>query len=136
MRRRFQSKTYDEINITPLMDTVFFLLIIFMITAPLLEYSIDVSPPKMEAAEIKADDYTKVIHVTKDRMIQFERKKNIPMNELLARLRELKQSRDSKKYKFYLRADRELRYGDVIDVFKTIKKAGFADISLVTEAEQ
>ena len=136
MRRRFQSKTYDEINITPLMDTVFFLLIIFMITAPLLEYSIDVSPPKMEAAEIKADDYTKVIHVTKDKMIQFERKKNVPMNELLARLRELKQSRDSKKYKFYLRADRELRYGDVIDVFKTIKKAGFADISLVTEAEQ
>ena len=136
MRRRFQSKTYDEINITPLMDTVFFLLIIFMITAPLLEYSIDVSPPKMEAAEIKADDYTKVIHVTKDRVIQFERNKNISMNDLLARLKELKQSRDSKKYKFYLRADRELRYGDVIDVFKTIKKAGFADISLVTEAEQ
>ncbi len=136
MRRRFQSKTYDEINITPLMDTVFFLLIIFMITAPLLEYSIDVSPPKMEAAEIKADDYTKVIHVTKDKVIQFERKKNISMNDLLARLRELKQSRDSKKYKFYLRADRDLRYGDVIAVLKTIKKAGFADISLVTEAEQ
>ncbi len=136
MRRRFQSKTYDEINITPLMDTVFFLLIIFMITAPLLEYSIDVSPPKMAAAEIKADDYTKVIHVTKDRVIQFERKKNISMQELLVRLRELKQDRNSKKYKFYLRADRELRYGDVIDVFKTIKRAGFADISLVTEAEQ
>ena len=136
MRRRFQSKTYDEINITPLMDTVFFLLIIFMITAPLLEYSIDVSPPKMEAAEIKADDYTKVIHVTKDKVIQFERKKNISMQELLARLRELKQDRNSKKYKFYLRADRELRYGDVIDVFKNIKRAGFADISLVTEAEQ
>ena len=136
MRRRFQSKTYDEINITPLMDTVFFLLIIFMITAPLLEYSIDVSPPKMAAAEIKADDYTKVIHVTKDKVIQFERKKNISMQELLMRLRELKQDRNSKKYKFFLRADRELRYGDVIDVFKTIKRAGFADISLVTEAEQ
>ena len=136
MRRRFQSKTYDEINITPLMDTVFFLLIIFMITAPLLEYSIDVSPPKMEAAEIKADDYTKVIHVTKDKIIQVERKKNISMEELLARLRELKQDRNSKKYKFFLRADRDLRYGDVVDVFKNIKKAGFADISLVTEAEQ
>ena len=136
MRRRFQSKTYDEINITPLMDTVFFLLIIFMITAPLLEYRIDVSPPKMAAAEIKADDYTKVIHVTKDKVIQFERKKNITMQELLMRLRELKKDRNSKKYKFYLRADRELRYGDVIDAFKTLKKAGFADISLVTEAEQ
>jgi len=136
MRRRFQSKTYDEINITPLMDTVFFLLIIFMITAPLLEYSIDVSPPKMEAAEIKADDYTKVIHVTKDKTIQFEKRKNLAMPELLQRLNELKQSRDSKRYKFYLRADRDLRYGDVVDVFKTIKQAGFADISLVTETEQ
>ena len=136
MRRRFQSKTYDEINITPLMDTVFFLLIIFMITAPLLEYSIDVSPPKMEAAEIKADDYTKVIHVTKDKIIQFENRKNISMSELLGRLNELKQSRNSRKYKFYLRADRDLRYGDVIDVFKAVKRAGFADISLVTEAEQ
>ena len=136
MRRRFQSKTYDEINITQLMDTVFFLLIIFMITAPLLEYSIDVSPPKMEAAEIKADDYTKVIHVTKDKIIQFENRKNIAMPELLRRLNELKQSRNSRKYKFYLRADRDLRYGDVIDVFKTVKRAGFADISLVTEAEQ
>ena len=136
MRRRFQSKTYDEINITPLMDTVFFLLIIFMITAPLLEYSIDVSPPKMEAAEIKADDYTKVIHVTRDKVIHFEQKKNVSMPELLQRLNELKQSRNSKRYKFYLRADRDLRYGDVIDVFKTIKRAGFADISLVTETEQ
>ncbi len=136
MRRRFQSRTFDEINITPLMDTVFFLLIIFMITAPLLEYSVDVSPPKMVAAEIKADDYTKVIHVTRDKVIQFEGKKNISMGELLARLRELKQSRNSTRYKFYLRADRDLRYGDVIEVFKTIKHAGFADISLVTEAEQ
>ena len=118
------------------MDTVFFLLIIFMITAPLLEYSIDVSPPKMEAAEIKADDYTKVIHVTKDKIIQFENRKNISMSELLGRLNELKQSRNSRKYKFYLRADRDLRYGDVIDVFKAVKRAGFADISLVTEAEQ
>ncbi len=136
MRRRFQSKTYDEINITPLMDTVFFLLIIFMITAPLLEYSIDVSPPKMEAAEIKADDYTKVIHVTKDKTIQFEKRKNLAMPELLQRLNELKQSRESRRFRFYLRADRDLRYGDVIEVFKTIKRAGFADISLVTETDR
>ena len=86
MRRRFQSKTYDEINITPLMDTVFFLLIIFMITAPLLEYSVDVSPPKMVAAEIRADDYTKVIHVTKTKVIHFEGRKNISMSDLLTRL--------------------------------------------------
>lgn len=136
MRRRFQSKAYDEINMTPLMDTVFFLLIIFMITAPLLEYSIDVSPPKMTAAEIKADDYTKVIHVRSDKMIQFEKRKNLSVQELSVRLQQLKDSPDSRKFRFYLRADRDLRYGDVIEVFKTVKRIGFADISLVTETEK
>ncbi|MBQ9336044.1 MAG: biopolymer transporter ExbD [Lentisphaeria bacterium] len=136
MRRRFQSKAYDEINMTPLMDTVFFLLIIFMITAPLLEYSIDVSPPKLTAAEIKPDDYTKVIHVRSDKRIQFEKKKNLSVQELAVRLQQLKESPDSRKFRFYLRADRELRYGDVIEVFKTVKRSGFADISLVTETEK
>lgn len=135
MRRRFQNKTFDEINITPLMDTVFFLLIIFMITAPLLEYSIDVSPPKMEAAEIKVDDFTKVIHVNKAKIIQFE-KKNLSMQQLLTRLSDLKRGPNGKRIKIYLRADRDLRYGDVIDVFKTIKRAGHGDISLVTETEK
>ncbi|MCI6288701.1 MAG: biopolymer transporter ExbD [Lentisphaeria bacterium] len=135
MRRRFQNKTFDEINITPLMDTVFFLLIIFMITAPLLEYSIDVSPPKMEAAEIKVDDFTKVVHVNKAKIIQFE-KKTLTMQQLLNRLSELKRSPQGKRIKIYLRADRDLRYGDVIDVFKTIKRAGHGDISLVTETEK
>ena len=135
MRRRFQNKTFDEINITPLMDTVFFLLIIFMITAPLLEYSINVSPPKMDAVEIKPNDFMKVIHVQKSKVIQFE-KKTLSMDQLLRRLAELKDSPQGSKLKIYLRADRELRYGDVIDVLKTIKKAGHSDISLVTESEK
>ncbi len=135
MRRRFQNKTFDEINITPLMDTVFFLLIIFMITAPLLEYSINVSPPKMDAVEIKPNDFMKVIHVQKSKVIQFE-KKTLTMDQLLRRLAELKDSPQGSKLKIYLRADRDLRYGDVIDVLKTIKKAGHSDISLVTESEK
>ena len=85
MRRRFQSKSYDEINITPLMDTVFFLLIIFMITAPLLEYSIDVSPPKMNASEMKPDENSKVVNIRKNGDIEFERKILSP-ERLAARL--------------------------------------------------
>jgi len=135
MRRRFQNKTFDEINVTPLIDTLFFLLIIFMITAPLLEYSINVSPPKMDAVEIKPNDFMKVIHVQKTKVIQFE-KKTLSMDQLLKRLAELKSSPQGSKLKIYLRADRELRYGDVIDVLKTIKRAGHADISLVTESEK
>ena len=74
MRRRFEAKCYDEINITPLMDTVFFLLIIFMITAPLLEYSFDVTPPAMKAGKLKANEYSKTININKSGQIEFEKK--------------------------------------------------------------
>lgn len=135
MRRRFQSKSYDEINITPLMDTVFFLLIIFMITAPLLEYSIDVSPPKMNASEMKPDEFSRVINVKKNGDIEFEKKILTPAR-LIARLRELKASPDGAKIKVFLRADRDLLYGSVIQVMKEVKNAGFTDISLITEVDK
>ena len=135
MRRRFQSKSYDEINITPLMDTVFFLLIIFMITAPLLEYSIDVSPPKMNASEMKPDEFSRVINVKKNGDIEFE-KKILSSARLIARLRELKASPEGAKIKVFLRADRDLLYGSVIQVMKDVKNAGFTDISLITEVDK
>lgn len=135
MRRRFQSKSYDEINITPLMDTVFFLLIIFMITAPLLEYSIDVSPPKMNASEMKPDEYSRVINVKKNEDIEFEKKIMNPAR-LIARLRELKASPDGGRIKVFLRADKDLLYGSVIQVMKDVKNAGFTDISLITEVDK
>ena len=135
MRRRFQSKSYDVINITPLMDTVFFLLIIFMITAPLLEYSIDVSPPKMNASEMKPDEYSRVINVKKNGDIEFEKKIMNPAR-LIARLRELKASPDGGRIKVFLRADKDLLYGSVIQVMKDVKNAGFTDISLITEVDK
>ena len=135
MRRRFQSKSYDEINITPLMDTVFFLLIIFMITAPLLEYSINVSPPKMNASEMKPDEYSRVINVKKNGDIEFEKKIMNPAR-LIARLRELKASPDGGRIKVFLRADKDLLYGSVIQVMKDVKNAGFTDISLITEVDK
>ena len=135
MRRRFQSKSYDEINITPLVGTVFFLLIIFMITAPLLEYSIDVSPPKMNASEMKPDEYSRVINVKKNGDIEFEKKIMNPAR-LIARLRELKASPDGGRIKVFLRADKDLLYGSVIQVMKDVKNAGFTDISLITEVDK
>ena len=71
-RRRFQVKSYNEINLTNLIDTLFFLLIIFMITAPLLEYSVDVTPPEMNADPIKPDNDSKIINVKADGSIVYE----------------------------------------------------------------
>ncbi len=132
-KHRFSNQPFDQINVTPLIDTLFFLLIIFMITAPLLEYSMDVTPPSNNASEIKTDDYSKIVNVKADGTILFENR-TVNMQELVKRLKELRDS--SRKYNFFLRADENLRYGTVIDILRTIKNAGFTDLSLITSSEE
>ncbi len=131
-RHRFSNPPFDQINVTNLIDTLFFLLIIFMLTAPILEYKMDVNPPVYTAETIKADDYSKTINVRKDGTIVMDRV-NYTTTTLASRLRELRSS--SKKYHFFLRADADLKYGQVIAVLRNVRSAGFSEISLVTAAE-
>ena len=105
-----------------------------MITAPLLEYSFDVTPPAMKAASLDADQYSKAININKDGLIEFE-KKILPLPSLLNRLREIKRSPNGSKTRIFLRGDRDLRYGDVIRVLQQIRQAGFTDVALVTGEE-
>ncbi|MEI3038915.1 MAG: biopolymer transporter ExbD [Victivallales bacterium] len=132
-RHRFSNPPFDQINVTPLIDTLFFLLIIFMITAPLLEYSMDVTPPSYNAASIKPDDNSKVVNIRKNGDIVLEGKV-VTLEELVQRLIALRDS--GRKYSFFLRADADLRYGTVIDVLRSVKNAGFNDLSLITSAEE
>ena len=125
-RHRFSNPPFDQINVTPLIDTLFFLLIIFMITAPLLEYSMDVTPPSYKAADIKPDDNSKIVNIRKNGVIMFEGAK-MELSELVQRLTALRDSG---------RADADLRYGTVVDVLRNIKNAGFSDLSLITSAEE
>ena len=132
-RHRFSNPPFDQINVTPLIDTLFFLLIIFMITAPLLESSMDVTPPSYNAASIKPDDNSKVVNIRKNGDIVLEGKV-VTLEELVQRLIALRDS--GRKYSFFLRADADLRYGTVIDVLRSVKNAGFNDLSLITSAEE
>ena len=133
MRHRFQNQPFDQINVTPLIDTLFFLLIIFMITAPLLQYSMDVNPPANNASEIKADDDSKVVNVKKNGDIVLDGK-TFTVPQLAERLKEMRSA--NRKFKFFLRADQDLRYGTVIGILREIKNAGFTDLSLITTAEE
>lgn len=131
--RRFDAPPYDAINLTPLIDTLFFLLIIFMLTAPLLENSIDVTPPEMNADKLPDEDkHAKVVNVKKDGTIVFDRTE-MNRSDFLMRVSGILQ--DDPKAKLYLRADRELQYGQVIDLLSAVKKSGFANIFLVTSEE-
>ena len=132
-RHRFHNPPFDQINVTNLIDTLFFLLIIFMLTAPLLEYSMEVHPPAHNSQEIKTDDTSRTVNVRADGRIFFENRE-YALKDLAAQLKAMRDS--GKKYNFFLRADSELKYGVVIGVLRELKNAGFSDISLVTSAEE
>lgn len=132
-RRRFSHQIYDSINVTPLIDTLFFLLIIFMVTAPLLEYTVEVSPPQMNADKMEPDPDSKIVNVKEDGTILFERR-TVSADQLVSELSALA-ARDSKE-PIYLRADGKLSYGKVMEVMKQIRHAGFSNVLLVMEEEQ
>ena len=132
-RRRFPVTAYDQINLTNLIDTLFFLLIIFMITAPLLEYSVDVTPPEMNADPIKPDTDSKIINVKADGSIVFDRRV-VNETELQAVLSRIEQE-SGRDTAIYLRGDKDLRYGVVMNVMRLVRGAGFRHVNLVMQEE-
>ena len=126
---RSQLDTMDQINITPLLDLTFMLLIVFMITTPLLENGIDVTPPTMSAEELNSEKVTRNLTITRDGVLTYE---NTPITqrELLETLRTLQQR--SPDAMLLLRADGSRSYNEVIQVMRTIRESGFRNVQLVT----
>ena len=132
-RRRFPVTAYDQINLTNLIDTLFFLLIIFMITAPLLEYSVDVNPPEMNANQISPDNNAKVVNVKSDGSIVYEQK-TVSEAELQIVLSRIEQQ-SGRETAIFLRGDRNVNYGAVINVMRIIRGSGFRNVNLVMHEE-
>ena len=132
-RRRFQVSAYDQINLTNLIDTLFFLLIIFMITAPLLEYSVDVNPPEMNANQISPDNNAKVVNVKSDGSIVYEQK-TISETDLQIVLSRIEQQ-SGRETAIFLRGDKNVNYGAVINVMRIIRGSGFRNVNLVMQEE-
>ncbi len=116
---------------TPLIDLTFLLLIVFMITVPLMEYGVDVSPPELNAAPLPEDKSVYVTLNNKGQIVFF--KKIVSPEELVLKLSELLKQRD--KVSILLRADGTRPYSEVISTIKAIKKAGAKNISLITQGE-
>ena len=132
-RRSLQVPVYDQINLTNLIDTLFFLLIIFMITAPLLEYSVDVTPPEMNADPIQPDNESKVINIKADGTIVYD-SRTVTEAELQVIMSRIEQQ-DGRDTAIFLRGDKDLRYGTVMNVMKLIRKSGFRNVNLVMQEE-
>ena len=121
----------DEINITPLLDLTFILLIVFMISMPLMEYGTKINPPEMNSDELPVDT-VKSISITEKGTIMFGRDA-VTKEELVERLKALKAS--DPKTDLLLRADGSRKYDDVISLMVLIRSTGFTDVILVTQAE-
>ncbi len=118
-----------EINITPLVDVVLVLLVIFMITAPVLQSGIEVSVPKTRTVrEITVPRL--VVTVTRDQEVYLG-DQPVNLHDLAQRLHE--QNTDPSKQIIYLRADERVPFGAFATVMDAIKQAGITNISIVTQ---
>jgi biopolymer transport protein TolR len=124
-------KYMAEINVVPLVDVVLVLLIIFMVTAPLLYRGIDLKLPKSEVNSIKSEE-GKTVSVRKDRQIYLD-SRIVTLRELERNLSTLKEKNPN--VNLFLRADRDVPYGAVIQVMDVIKKTGIERLGIVTESE-
>ena len=134
--RRHRERTGPQIiskpDVTPLMDLTFLLLIVFMITAPTLEYSLDISPPEFNAHKIEELDH-KIISLDQNGAIHLEEVKVSKMSliSVISRMTDY-----NKDLKIFIRADKSRPYGEVMDIMKIVRQAGIVDVALVTIAEE
>ncbi len=119
----------NEINMTPFIDVVLVLLIIFMISAPMLTQGVAVDLPKAGAPALKDPKQPLEIRVMPGQIILQEQA--VQLNQLAARLAAIKDSRADTPV--HLRADKKLPYDQVMQVISLIKQAGFTKLALVTE---
>ena len=130
-RRRYEMKAMDQIDMTPLLDLTFLLLIVFMISMPLMEYGTKIEPPAMNSDELPLDNI-KSVSITEAGTIMFGNQA-VSKEELVEKLKALKAT--DPKMNLLLRADGSRKYNDVISLMALIRSAGFADVTLVTQAE-
>jgi biopolymer transport protein TolR len=122
-----------EINVTPLVDVMLVLLIIFMVTAPLLKAGVPVELPESRAKALAEEQLQVTISMARDGAVYLDDESLAP-GELTERLSGFPRDRDGKLPLVVLRADRSLDYGRVMSVMGELNRAGFTSISLVTSA--
>jgi biopolymer transport protein TolR len=122
-----------EINITPLVDVVLVLLLIFMLTAPVLQSGVDVAIPKTRSVNQLTEERM-VVTIDKDQNV-FLQDKPINVNDLPAQLRSTGNAPAAKRI-IYLRADERVPFGAFASVMDAVKQAGITNISIVTQPIQ
>lgn len=121
--------TLSEINVTPLVDVMLVLLIMFMVTTPLMQQGIDVDLPKTTSSGVEANDEPFVLVIHKNHKITAA-KETISVDNLREKLKAIFQTRKNKN--IYLQADKSVDYGYVAEAMAEIRAAGIYNIGLIT----
>ncbi|WP_341910500.1 ExbD/TolR family protein [Ferrovibrio terrae] len=123
-------KPMSDINVTPFVDVMLVLLIIFMVAAPLMMVGVPLQLPKTTAAKVTPPKEPLVVSIDKDGKL-FIRKDPVEEADLIRRLQDLRSSESDTV--IYVRGDKTLEYGKIMDLMSLVGQAGYGKISLVAE---
>ena len=127
---RGRYRPLSEINVTPLVDVMLVLLIVFMVAAPLLTVGVPVDLPKTKAAQLTDDIEPLVVSVNADGVI-FLQETEVPQENLVPRLKAVTGQRPD--VRIFVRGDKAIQYGTVMQVMGLISAAGFNKVALLAE---
>lgn len=120
---------FAEINVTPFVDVMLILLIVFMVTAPLMTAGVPVDLPESNAQSLNEDDKTPIeISVTKDGL--FIGESGVSEDRLVPLLKTMTEGKEDRR--IYLRADKGLNYGDVMRILGAVNAGGFNRVALIS----
>ena len=125
-----EDSVVSDINVTPLVDVMLVLLIIFMIAAPMLVQGVDVNLPQVTTKALDTKNERLVITLTKEKKIHLD-KVEVTFENLSAKIKAVLGERPDQQV--YLRADREVPYGFVVEIMAALRKAGVEKLGMVTE---
>ena len=132
-KRNSGSKLLAEINVTPLVDVVLVLLIIFMVTAPMLQMGIDVNLPRVKSKSVDVTEEKLVLTINSAKEI-FINKNKVPVTGLSAKLESIFANKIDREV--FMRADKNVPYGFVVEVMSEVRKAGVDRLGMITEAPE
>ena len=127
---RSRNEPMSEINVTPFVDVMLVLLIIFMITAPLMKTGVEIELPEVNTPNIPENDEPLIVSINKDNEI-FLSEKKISNENLKSKLTAIKNA--NPKVKLFIKADKVVSYQNLMDVMKQIIDSNITNISLITD---
>ena len=134
-RKHHRQRVMSDINVTPMVDVMLVLLIIFMVSAPLLTVGVPFDLPQSQAKSLEQDKEPLTISVNDKGQI-FLQNSEIPVDDLVPKMQAVADARGGTEARIYVRGDKKVDYGTMMKVMGRLSSAGFHRVALVTEFEQ